>query len=142
MRLVRRGHPERILPFELTPRIDVVFLLIIFFMVTAQFARLTRAEVDLPREKGEQLRSREEAGIVINITRSGEIIVQEQAITLDELMDMIRNEVAAAPGRSANHVKVLLRADRDADSAALNNVVSRLHETGLPAARLATEVPR
>ncbi len=44
MKFGRTPHAERTLPVDLTPMIDVVFLLIIFFMVTAQFARITRAE--------------------------------------------------------------------------------------------------
>ena len=54
-----RGADRRHLAVEITPMIDVVFLLIIFFMVTARFARDTRAELNLPQEKGEQ-RNRKE----------------------------------------------------------------------------------
>ncbi|MEC9372838.1 MAG: biopolymer transporter ExbD, partial [Planctomycetota bacterium] len=43
---------ERIPDIDITAMIDVVFLLIIFFMTTAQFVKMTRAEVDLPRETG------------------------------------------------------------------------------------------
>jgi biopolymer transport protein ExbD len=40
---------------DITPMIDVVFLLIIFFMTTAQYALLTRTELNLPKEKGESI---------------------------------------------------------------------------------------
>ncbi len=48
MRFGAARHTERGVAVDLTPMIDVVFLLIIFFMTTAQFARLTRADVELP----------------------------------------------------------------------------------------------
>ena len=73
----RRSHQ---LIVELTPMIDVVFLLIIFFLTTAQFAQMTRAEVDLPLEAGEQQDTPEEAGLVINIDRQGRIIVADQEV--------------------------------------------------------------
>ena len=47
MRFVSPRNRRKLTTVEMTPMIDVVFLLIIFFMTTAQFARQTRAEVDL-----------------------------------------------------------------------------------------------
>ncbi|MCH8037092.1 MAG: biopolymer transporter ExbD, partial [Proteobacteria bacterium] len=38
----------------MTPMIDVVFQLMIFFMYTAQFAQVTRTAIDLPDEAGEE----------------------------------------------------------------------------------------
>ena len=67
---------SRELLVELTPMIDVVFLLIIFFMVTAEFARNVRAEVELPKLPGEQSQQTEEAGVVINIDAEGQIILE------------------------------------------------------------------
>ena len=39
---------------EMTPMIDIIFLLIIFFMVAAQFAREAHVDLNLPSEQGEQ----------------------------------------------------------------------------------------
>ncbi len=138
MRLRNRAKTDRVLPVEITPMIDVVFLLIIFFMTTAQFARMTRAEVELPREPGEQQRA-EEAGLVINIQRDGQIIVNEQAVTLAELVGLVDAERARTGGGSA--MKLLLRADRQANAARLNEVVIHLQQLGIHTARVATEVP-
>jgi biopolymer transport protein ExbD len=141
MRIGKRSHAERVLPFELTPMIDVVFLLIIFFMTTAKFARDTRADVDLPRESGEQLEQSEEAGIIVNIDAAGAIIVSQQTVTVDELASIVRAAIDRSVGRDAEQVKVTLRADRNADSTRLNEVVARLQRMGIGAARFATEVP-
>ena len=73
-------YRSRSVSVEITPMIDVVFLLIIFFMTTARFARLTRAEIDLPIEKGEQYEAPDEAGLIINITREGAIIVSDRTV--------------------------------------------------------------
>lgn len=126
--------------------IDVVFLLIIFFMATAQFARLTRAEVDLPIEPGEQKQSAEEAGIVVNITKDGTIIVAEQVIHRDDFRAFLEHQMrqrAADAARTGDRseIKLLLRADRESDSSILNHVVTELQHLGVNAARIATEVP-
>ncbi len=122
--------------------IDVVFLLIIFFMTTAQVAQLTRTEIDLPLERGDQLTTPDEAGLVINISASGEIIVASRVIGLAELEGIVRSEIRKDPQRPADQLKLLLRADRTVAALYLNRVVRLLESLGVGAARLATEVPR
>ncbi len=141
MKFHHRLHPSRHLAVQITPMIDVVFLLIIFFMTTAQFAKLTRAEVELPREQGEQNRVPEEEGIVINITLGGNIVVSTEYVTLDRLELLVQEEIQRARGRNAEKVRVLIRADRNCDAAVLNRVVTRLQHMGVGAARIATEIP-
>ena len=141
MKFPRRKQASRQLLLELTPMIDVVFLLIIFFMTTAQFARLTRADVDLPRERGEQRETPEEEGIVINITRDGRIIVSTETVTLDRLQELVFEEIQRSRGRDAKLAKVMLRPDRDARTDRLNDVITRLQDMGVGSAKVATEVP-
>lgn len=122
--------------------IDVVFLLIIFFMTTSQVAKLTRTEIDLPHERGEQQAVADEAGLVINITAKGEIIVASRPVDFVELEEIVRSQLRKDPKRPADQLKLLLRADRAAAAAHLNRVVRLLESLGVGAARLATEVPR
>ncbi len=121
--------------------VDVVFLLIIFFMTTAQFSRLTRAEINLPKERGEQKETPEEAGIVINIGRDGELIISDRTVSLDELEAIVRDEARQKDGDDAVPVRLLIRADRDADAEMFNRVVTLLTTLGVGEARLATQVP-
>jgi biopolymer transport protein ExbD len=139
---VTRRDRDRGVAVDITPMIDVVFLLIIFFMTTAQFARMTRAEVDLPQERGEQKTAPDEAGIVINITASGELIVSNRNVDLVELDAIVRDELNRNPDRPSHELKLLIRADRNAPATYLNRVVHTLESLGVGAARLATEVPR
>ena len=127
---------------NLTPMIDIVFLLIIFFMTTAQFARLTREHVDLPQERGEQLEDPEDPGVVVNLTADGRIVVAGETVDLPGLEAIVRNEIELVEGRDAARVRIMIRADRNDDSAQLNRVVGRLHDLGVGAAGVATEVPR
>jgi len=125
---------------ELTPMIDVVFLLIVFFMVTSEFARDVRAELELPRLEGEQRDESEEAGLVINIQEDGSIIlsVSETPLQLDELEQRLRDTFE---GQGSTEARVLVRADARASTTRLNEVVRLLHEVGVGAARMGTEVP-
>lgn len=142
MRFVEAEKRKRTITVELTSMIDVVFLLIIFFMTTAQFARQTRAEVSLPQEQGEQDPVPEEAGLVINITEAGLIIVNDAQVNLEELEYLVQQEIAQYPDRSTHQLKLLIRADKNAKSARLNQIVNLLQTLNVGAARIATQVPR
>ena len=139
MRFSPHGKRDRRLIVELTSMVDIVFLLIIFFMVTSDFARDARAEVDLPRLQGEQSGDSEEAGLFINIDASGNIILStsESPVTIEQLRArlavMVRDEFSP---------KVTVRADREASIVRFNEVILALDESGISSARIATEVPR
>ena len=142
MRFGCSRQASRTIEIELTPMIDVVFLLIIFFMVAAQFARITRAELDLPQEKGEQEQAAEGAGLVINLLADGSIEVAQRTIGIEELLQIVQEEIDRLPSGDPRNVKLLIRADRNNDTTTLNDLFNRLRSLGVGAARLATEVPR
>lgn len=121
----------------MTPMIDIVFQLLIFFLVTAQMAEQSRANLNLPKEQGEETTEREQAGLTINVLADGSVIVNDQTVSLEALDRMVDEAVRIAGG--PDRLKPLIRADRSADSARLNEVFNRLSGRGLSAIRLATE---
>ncbi len=121
----------------MTPMIDIVFQLLIFFLVTAQMAEQSRANLNLPKEKGEETTEREQAGLTINVLPDGSVVVNDQTVSLEALDRMVDEAVRIAGG--PDRLKPLIRADRSADSARLNEVFNRLSGRGLSAIRLATE---
>jgi len=139
MRFDEGANRGRILDLDITPMIDVVFLLIIFFMTTAQFARMTRANLDLPVEPGEE-ELRRSAGLVVNVSAGGEYIVDGQTVSLERVLGMVRAELATAGDAEA--VELSIRADRRARAGAVNRLAEELTSMGVRSWRLATEVPR
>jgi biopolymer transport protein ExbD len=125
---------------EMTPMIDIVFLLIIFFMVAAQFAQQARLDLHLPEERGESQEGSQNAGLVINIREDGGIILDTDSppITIEELEEQIK---AVLLTDGAPWQNLLIRADQNATSTSLNEVLRLLNTHGLSAARIATEVP-
>jgi biopolymer transport protein ExbD len=124
---------------DITAMIDVVFLLIIFFMTTAQFVRLTRAEVELPVESGQE-EQRAEPGLVVNVTADGRYIVEQREVPFQRLVAMIDAEVARARG-DVEQIDLRVRADRRAPAEAINRLAERLTRVGARRWRLATETP-
>jgi len=71
---------------NLTPMIDIVFLLIIFFMVGAQFTQQERAyDIELPRTSDVQPLTGRPDEIVINVAGDGELRIGQQLVTREEL---------------------------------------------------------
>lgn len=69
---------------NLTPLIDVVFLLLIFFMVSTTFTRETHLAIDLPESSGEIL-PQQAKQIEITISKSGDFAVNGQGLVNGQL---------------------------------------------------------
>ncbi len=94
---------------ELTPMIDMVFLLLIFFLVATTFHQTEREiEIALPEAAAATPISVALREIVINVDGDGALIVSGRAVTPDELLTMIRDAVRANPKQ-----KVSVRGDRN-----------------------------
>ena len=118
--------------------VDVVFLLIIFFLTTSSLIEVTRAELDLPVEQGEADDAFRDRGTTINITRNGTIIVSQERIEFEELTRRLR----AMSDASEEELDIVIRADRETDLRHVNRVAEFLSDLGVRSWRLATEVPR
>lgn len=95
---------------DLTPVIDIVFLLLIFFLVATTFQQ-TEREIDIALPDAEagapiSVALRE---LVINVDREGAFVVSGRTIAPDDLRDIVQRMVA----QNAEQ-KVTLRADRHA----------------------------
>ena len=137
----KRSRLRVIVPeIDMTPMIDIVFLLIIFFMVAAQFARESNVELNLPAEQGEQDIEHDPSKLVLNILPSGEIILDNTsgAVDLTELELLVKAVIAEDDATWQN---IIIRADEDSSTKVLNDVLVILNKQGLSATRIATEQP-
>jgi len=141
MRFVKKKSSVGVFEIVVTSLLDINFLLIMFFMMTAQFQRETRAALNLPREQGEQEPKPDESGIVVNVSASGEIVVSNRTVTLEDLLEMVQ-EAKVLGTDDGQPMKLLVRADKDASTADLNRVVQGLRTAGVGVIRIATISPR
>jgi len=78
----RRRRASTIL--NLTPLIDIVFLLLVFFMLTSHFIEDQAIDVDLPKAKnGNEAIEREYVEVVVN--SNGELLVDGREVLLEHL---------------------------------------------------------
>ena len=88
MRRLRKEHRPRLL---MMPLLDVVFILLIFFLVTATFVRETGVTVTRPQAS--QAETLEPSSMRVSVTASGDVYAEGRLVTLEEL----RRKVACQP---------------------------------------------
>jgi biopolymer transport protein ExbD len=124
--------------FDLTAMIDVILLLIIFFMLTAQFTTSQRRPVDLPREKGQPPDTSAAASFAIDMDRAGIYKLHGQAVELDRLVQLVTSDLKRHP---SGDMDVIIRADRSCPAAHLNRLANALAAVGVKRWKLATANP-
>lgn len=121
--------------FDLTPMIDVVMLLIVFFMLTAQFAQTMLGPVDLPREKGDGVGNRD-TRVTIDLLANGELKLDSEPMSRERLLQLIAMDLRR--DGAASELEVVVRADRTASAAHLNLIAGDLAKLGVRHWKLAT----
>ncbi len=105
MKLKRRVSLEKG-RLDITPLIDVVFLLLIFFMLTSSFIFQPGIRVNLPKAVTSEVLHKEL--LIVTITEDNEVLVNERPVEKDELISRIT--MASRDGQS-----LLIRSDKKAD---------------------------
>ncbi len=117
--MIRPNGSESGVSIELTPIIDMVFLLLIFFLVATTFHQTEREmQVALPQASFAGPISTALREIIINVDAEGNIIVSGRTVDAEGLRLLIEEAVAVNPEQ-----KVTVRGDR---STAYENVVTVL----------------
>ncbi|WP_257252924.1 MULTISPECIES: biopolymer transporter ExbD [unclassified Endozoicomonas] len=96
----RRQSREEV-SLNLTPLIDVVFLLLIFFMVSTTFTKETQLAIDLPEASGEQRAAVEKTRVEITISREGYYAVNGRSL-VNSSLDTLKNALAKVSEGDSN----------------------------------------
>lgn len=109
---------------NLTPMIDIVFLLIIFFMVGTRFSEIEQQyDVELPTAAPVEPMSSRPDALVLNVNRNGSVAISGEEISLNEL----RTRLEAARKAYAEQA-VLIRGDGEGMYQAVVDVMDVCHQ--------------
>lgn len=112
---------------NLTPMLDVVFLLIIFFMVGTQFSEIERKiKLEVPAVSQTAALTAAPSKKVINVYADGQITLDRQEVTLDELI----GQLAAARQQYAD-LGVLIRGDASGAFQTVAEVLNACKQAGI-----------
>jgi biopolymer transport protein ExbD len=134
----RKQHSIEPTPMQLAPLVDVLFLLVIFFAVTSEFAKNEQVmDISVPAaEEGKDNESRNVGEIIINIKTDGSIIVNGQTLTEDELLKNLQNIASIYKDQA-----VILRGDEVADYKYVIRVLDVCQKAGIWNIAFATRRP-
>ena len=109
---------------DLTPMLDVVFIMLIFFIVTASFIK--EAGVEVNRPQAETTIKQDKANIFIALAPSGEIWIDRKRVAPGQLRPVIERLKAENPQGS-----IVIQADRDSHSEQLMQVMDAARQAGI-----------
>jgi biopolymer transport protein ExbD len=102
---MRKERRKNKIVINITSLIDVIFLLLIFFLVTSTFSEQPALRIDLPRASSPGVSRREE--MVLAVTREGNFFLDQKPVERSRL-----SEVLAESARRQEEPTLVLKADR------------------------------
>ncbi|MBT8147318.1 MAG: biopolymer transporter ExbD [Gammaproteobacteria bacterium] len=126
------------LDINITPLIDVVFLLLIFFMVTTTFTRETRLMVNLPEADAASSEALPDQ-IEITVSRNGAYTINGRPLVNSEIDTLMQGlELATQNDKS---IPILLIADAEATHQSVVTAMDGIGQLGFTRLSIATQRP-
>ena len=122
----RRAEPPRV---DITPLIDVVFLMLIFFMVSTTFDKQTQIKVDLPQASTTEQHEDLPDKIDITIDAGGNFYVNERELIRHDAATLRQTLEKIADGRT--ELPVVVSGDRQAPLQSMMTVLDVSGQLGL-----------
>jgi biopolymer transport protein ExbD len=134
--MIRRIHRESDeQQIDLTPMLDVVFIMLIFFIVTTSFIKETGIDINRPSAATAEKKSK--GNILIAITESGEIWLDQRQIDIRAVRANIQRMKAKFP-QSA----VIIQSDTESKTGLLVRVMDQIRLAGVQNISIAASVER
>jgi len=109
---------------DMTPMLDIVFIMLIFFIVTSAFIK--EAGVDVDRPKAYTTEKQKKASIMIAVNKANEVWMQKQKVDVRGIGARVEKLRAENPEGS-----VVVQADAKAKSGVVMEVVDALRSAGI-----------
>ena len=125
--MIERKHRKRAAEeaeINITPMLDIVFIMLIFFIVTTSFVKELGVDLDRPSNAPVKEQKRSEV-IPVRIEANGQIFVEGRLVNVGAVRANIVTGLAGKPNAT-----VVVIADRDADSGYIVTVVDQARVAG------------
>ena len=118
---------------DMTPMLDIVFIMLIFFIVTTSFVKESGIQVRKPEAKTAEKRPK--ANIFIGISEAGSIFMQKNEIQKEAIRAQIETLLLENPESS-----VVIQADIKAKSGIVLDVIDAVKAAGVKSISVAAEI--
>ena len=110
MNFRKQASPEPT-AFQIAPMVDIVFLLLIFFLVTWNFSRSeTELDVKVPKAREGKETRRAVGEVILNVKSNGTVVMNRRQMNATELQDTLQKIASLYPDQA-----VILRGDESTD---------------------------
>jgi len=138
MKIVSRAPARSSGDDSLVPLINIVFLMLIFFLLAGTIAPSPQVAVDPPAaDSRDPLR---QESLELAIDAQGNVFIAGEAVPLDLLASRLRVEFDAARGKAGTRIRLDLFADHRLEAARLDPVLAALREAEIEDVYLKTQV--
>lgn len=120
----KREQPEE--EFQMAPMIDMVFLLLVFFMCVSTLAKAEKSvELDLPESHASEVPDDVSGRGLVSVDADGNLYLGSSSVTLEDLKDAIGDEIKKNPD-----LQITVRADRSTSFGEIKKVLKACAEMG------------
>jgi biopolymer transport protein ExbD len=131
-RRINRKHDDEESEINLTPMLDIVFIMLIFFIVTTSFVK--ESGIDVNRPSAQTAERKERANIIVAIKANGEVWIDKRVVDMRAVRANVSRLHAENPQGS-----VVIAADRETKTHVLVEVMDQIRLAGIYNASIATE---
>lgn len=116
---------------DLTPMLDIVFIMLIFFIVTSTFIK--EPGVDIERPDAETTEKVKTVAVLIAITSDNRIFIDKKEIDLRAVRGSVERMLAENPNGA-----IVIQADKDSEAGVMMKVMESVRDAGAPATKIST----
>ncbi|MDE0191475.1 MAG: biopolymer transporter ExbD [Gammaproteobacteria bacterium] len=132
MRQISRRKPDEEWEINITPMLDIVFIMLIFFIVTTSFVR--EPGIDPLRPLAQTAATKERANILIAVSSADQIWMNNRSVALHGIRQLVEAARAENPQSS-----VVIVADQTASTGLVLDLMDNVRAAGVTSIALAAE---
>jgi len=119
----KRIREEETAEIDITPMMDIVFIMLIFFIVTTSFVK--EAGIDVNKPEAAQAQSKPSATIFIAVRANGEVWMDKRLVDVERVAANIERLVAESPTDT-----IIIQADKEAKHGDVMEVMDQIKAAG------------
>ena len=125
MKRKKHSHEHEEAEIDMTPMLDIVFIMLIFFIVTTSFVKPMGIEYNTP-ENNTPTNSKKSDNILISIEKSGLIKLGDRLVDVERVTANVQQRLAEAPDAA-----VLIQAEKEARHGLVVKVMDQVKIAGV-----------
>jgi biopolymer transport protein ExbD len=111
MKFLGEGSNSYSLSDSLTPLVDIIFLLIIFFLVSSTFEKNeNKLGINLPSTKGKGVKTKKSKEWIVSVNQDGKVYLNSEELNFEKLESILKQNRA-----KSKKINIVLKADKKAE---------------------------